>query len=106
MPRSRFGPGVQRVRVGQIDRFLRIENQQQPVRQLVYAQHQFARDTPQRFRRALEGFFLDFEDVADFIDKQTERAVGGAYDDVHRQLVVGTLGRVQAAAQIDGNNDL
>ena len=97
---------MQRVHFGDVDGFFGVEYQQQTARQLVHAQNQFARDALQRFGRALEGLFLHFEHVADFVDEQAERAVGRAHDDVHRQLVFGTLGRVEAAAQIDRDDDL
>ena len=66
---SCFGSRMQRVHFGDVDGFFGVENQQQTVWKLVHAQNQFARDALERFGRALEGFFLHFEHVADFVDE-------------------------------------
>src|SRR5262249_34215116 len=91
---------------GQGDRPLSVKDEQQAIRQLVGTANQLSCHPLERLWRALEQLFRDIQYVADFIDQQADGAVLGVDDHVDRQLIGRPVGQFQAAAQVDGGDDL
>ena len=66
-----------------------IKCQQQFTTHFVGSANKFARDALQCFRRWLKGFAVNPKYVANFVNKQTDRAVTRSHDDIGQRLAFG-----------------
>jgi hypothetical protein len=63
-------------------------------------------DTGQGLGRGLEGLGLHLDHVADVVDQKADGAIVGANHHVHGGAVGRSLAQLEAAAQVDGGDDL
>jgi hypothetical protein len=103
--RTSWGIGLS-TGVLEIERVVRIEDQEQAVLELVGATNQPPRIVPEGVRRFLETIILDLYDVSRPIHHETGELFGAVKHEDCRRVLRITVGETESGSEIDGGDDL